>query len=404
MMSSDIAIRAKCVSKQYNIYTRPLDRLLQGLVKTRKKYFTEFWALRDVSFELKRGEALGIVGKNGSGKSTLLQIICGTLQPTSGDVAVHGRIGALLELGAGFNPEFTGRENVLLNGALLGIGRKEIEGKFDEIVDFAGIDHFIDQPVKTYSSGMFLRLAFAVQACLRPEILVVDEALAVGDAGFQRKCYRHIEMLKKEGTAIILVSHDANAVVCFCDRAMLLDGGRAITDGDPKLVMELYHKQLFGEEVESGARFEYGDGGASIGRVWVEDEGGNSLTQVGVGEAFWFCYQARLNTDVRDPIFGMRIVNSQGQVLVGTNTYEQRIHTGDFARGDEVRVRWRIDNRLNLGIYFFSCGCSYNDRERFLCRKVDTIQLAVIGATREGGMIRAVTDCEIVRWDRRGYG
>jgi len=241
-MSSDLALRVEQLSKCYPIYNHPRDRLLQAFWGQRRQLHQPFWALRDVSFELQRGRTLGVVGRNGSGKSTLLQLICGTLTPTSGSVQARGRIGALLELGSGFNPEFSGLENVFLNGALLGLSRREIEDRLNTILAFADIGSFIDQPVKTYSSGMAVRLAFAVQAHVQPDLLVVDEALAVGDEMFQKKCYAHLERLKQEGTAILLVTHSCPQILQHCDDALLLHGGRLKLMGAPKLVTGTYQR------------------------------------------------------------------------------------------------------------------------------------------------------------------
>ena len=241
-MSSDLALRVEQLSKCYPIYKHPRDRLLQTFWGQRRQLYRPFWALQDVSFQLPRGRTLGVVGRNGSGKSTLLQLICGTLTPTSGSVMALGRIGALLELGSGFNPEFSGLENVFLNGALLGLSRHEIEDRLDTILAFADIGSFIDQPVKTYSSGMAVRLAFAVQAHVQPDLLVVDEALAVGDEMFQKKCYGHLERLKQEGTAILLVTHSCPQILQHCDDALLLHGGRLRLMGAPKLVTGTYQR------------------------------------------------------------------------------------------------------------------------------------------------------------------
>lgn len=253
-MSSDaFTIQVHSLSKVYNIYSKPIDRLKQSLVprllrlvgKTPRIYYKEFWALHDVSLDVKKGETVGIIGRNGSGKSTLLQMICGTLTPTSGEVETRGRIAALLELGSGFNPEFTGRENVFLNGAILGLSQDEIAQRFDAIAAFADIGEFIEQPVKFYSSGMMVRLAFAVQAMVDPDILIVDEALAVGDEKFQRKCFRRLEKLKEKGTSILLVSHSAQQIIELCDRALLLDQGQRLLLANPLTVVRAYQKMLF---------------------------------------------------------------------------------------------------------------------------------------------------------------
>lgn len=245
--NTEYAIEVNGLGKCYQIYDKPSDRLKQMLVRGRKQYYKEFWALKDVSFKIKKGETVGIIGRNGSGKSTLLQMICGTLNPTSGQVRIKGRVAALLELGSGFNPEFTGRENVYLNASVLGLTKDEIDARYDAITAFADIGDFIDQPVKTYSSGMTVRLAFAVQSQVDPDILVVDEALAVGDAKFQAKCFERLRQLKESGTSILLVTHSNEQIVTHCNQAMLLNAGRALEYGEPRQVSNRYMDLLFGK-------------------------------------------------------------------------------------------------------------------------------------------------------------
>ncbi|MBW4648124.1 MAG: ABC transporter ATP-binding protein [Kastovskya adunca ATA6-11-RM4] len=241
---SEIAISLKNVSKCYKRYAHPVDRLKEILLPGKIRA-DEFWALRDINLEVPKGQTIGIVGRNGSGKSTLLQIIAGTLTPTTGEVKVKGRVSALLELGSGFNPEFTGRQNVFFNGRLLGLEQKEIEAKFDDITAFADIGDFIDQPVKTYSSGMFIRLAFAVAISVEPDILMVDEALAVGDEAFQRKCFARIHSVQERGGTVLFVSHAATSVIELCSSAVLIDQGDLILSGNPKLVVSSYHKLIY---------------------------------------------------------------------------------------------------------------------------------------------------------------
>jgi lipopolysaccharide transport system ATP-binding protein len=253
MSSEEFSIRVEGLSKRYEIYTQPAHRLKQMIFprlqrvarRPSRAYFNEFWALRDVSFEVERGETVGIVGRNGSGKSTLLQMICGTLAPTLGTLSVNGRIAALLELGAGFNPEFTGRENVRLSGLLYGLSEEELRERYDAILEFAEIGDFINQPVKTYSSGMYVRLAFAVAINVSPDILVIDEALSVGDEAFQRKCFARIDAIRKAGATILFVSHAASTVIELCNRAILLDQGELLTQGTPKYVVSRYQKLLY---------------------------------------------------------------------------------------------------------------------------------------------------------------
>jgi lipopolysaccharide transport system ATP-binding protein len=251
-MCSDTIVSVRDLSKVYEIYGRPVDRLKQFLVRGRRRYFREFWALKNVSFEVARGEVFGIIGRNGSGKSTLLQIICGTLPGTYGDVRVNGRIAALLELGAGFNPEFSGRENIYLYGALVGLSRRQVEERFDDMVSFADIGDYIEQPVKTYSDGMFVRLAFSVAINVDPDVLVVDEALAVGDEAFQRKCYQRIMGIRDNGGTILFVSHSAQAVTELCDRTLLLDAGERLLVSTPETAVARYHKLIFSPADRAG--------------------------------------------------------------------------------------------------------------------------------------------------------
>lgn len=261
MSSDEFSIHVEGLSKRYEIYSKPVDRLKQMILprmrrwmrRSPRAYFNEFWALRDVNFSVRRGETVGIVGRNGSGKSTLLQIICGTLTPTLGAVDVRGRVAALLELGSGFNPEFTGRENVYLNATVLGLSRQEIDARFDAIAAFADIGEFIEQPVKTYSSGMYVRLAFAVMAHVDADILIIDEALAVGDAFFTQKCMRFLRAFKENGT-LLFVSHDSSAVTGLCDRALWLDHGREQASGPARQVVDAYLEAFMAERQGGASR------------------------------------------------------------------------------------------------------------------------------------------------------
>ncbi|MFZ2171186.1 MAG: ABC transporter ATP-binding protein [Methylococcaceae bacterium] len=245
-MFSEPAISVKNLSKNYYLYNQPVDRLKQFLWHGRRQYFREFWALRDICFEISKGEVLGIIGRNGAGKSTLLELLCGTLSPTSGSIEVNGRIAALLELGSGFNPEFTGRENVYMSASILGLSKREIDERFEEIVEFSGIRDFLDQPVKTYSSGMYVRLAFSVATSVDPDILVVDEALSVGDGEFARKSFDRIRTMKEAGKTILFCSHSLYQVEAFCDRVLWLDHGELIQLGKPQVVVQRYGDFLLG--------------------------------------------------------------------------------------------------------------------------------------------------------------
>jgi len=269
-MSSDLAITVNDVSKCYRVYRKPLHRLQEKILGGRKRLCREVWALRNVTLEVKQGETLGIIGRNGSGKSTLLELISDTLTPSSGAIEVNGRIAALLELGAGFNPEFTGRENVYLNAAIIGIPKEEMEERYPKIVEFSEIGSFIDQPVKTYSSGMYVRLAFAVAINLDPEILIVDEALSVGDVRFQRKCFRKFQELQKRGKTILFVTHATDLVIAHCSRAIFLDGGEVRDMGEPRDVVHSYLNFLFGKQ---------GGANEEARRASSESRGGDEISE-----------------------------------------------------------------------------------------------------------------------------
>jgi len=281
-MSSEIAIKVENLSKCYQLYDQPHDRLKQSIYprlqrlagKQQKQYFREFWALRNISFEIKKGETVGIIGRNGSGKSTLLQMICGTLSPTVGSVQTNGRISALLELGSGFNPEFTGRENVYMNGAVLGLSQHEIEARYDDIVAFADIGEFIEQPVKTYSSGMLVRLAFSVNIMIEPQIMIVDEALSVGDMNFQAKCMTALARIQEKGATILFVSHDISSVKSLCSRGVYLEHGKVMAAGPAAEVAEIYIRTMREEMNEEHRKF------SRVSKT-ISDETGDSPVQLG---------------------------------------------------------------------------------------------------------------------------
>ena len=368
-MSSDIAIKVEHLSKCYHIYDKPQDRLKQMVMprlqrmlgQPVKAYSREFWALHDASFEIKKGETVGIIGRNGSGKSTLLQMICGTLNPTNGSIQTNGRIAALLELGSGFNPEFSGRENVYMNASVLGLSNDEIEARFDDIVAFADIGDFIEQPVKTYSSGMVVRLAFAVIAHVNADILVVDEALAVGDAFFTQKCMRFLRSFMKNGT-VLFVSHDTGSIKSLCNYAVWLEKGVVIQEGTPKDVCELYLEAFY--EAQQGKSsstklkivkkqaellplkdqrlefinasnlrndlqiFEFdpnaasfGKGGAQIQEVRLLDENGQSLAWIVGGEKITIRVIVHMLEKLASPIVGFSVKDRIGQILFGDNTF-----------------------------------------------------------------------------------
>lgn len=371
-MSSEISIKVENIRKCYQIYDKPRDRLKQYLLprlqrlsgQRQQRYFREFWALNDVSFEIRKGETVGIIGRNGSGKSTLLQVICGTLNPTAGSVATHGRIAALLELGAGFNPEFTGRENVYMNGAVLGLSKEEIDQRFDRIAAFADIGEFIEQPVKSYSSGMYVRLAFAVIAHVDAEILVIDEALAVGDAVFTQKCMRFLRKFKERGT-LIFVSHDMGSVLNLCERVVWLHGGNLRKMGPAKEISEEYYQytlqEIYGKNeslqsleslrsaemaadrpgnsaqedvsppfVDYGARVSVAENlneangwktgaGEIVSIQWHSLQSGRDEVLQG-GEMIRMVITAKVAQDLARPILGFMVKDRLGQDLFGENT------------------------------------------------------------------------------------
>ncbi|MGO1163800.1 ABC transporter ATP-binding protein [Brucella pseudogrignonensis] len=359
-MSSNISISVENISKCYQIYSRPEDRLLQMLWRGRRSYYKEFWALQDISFQLTKGETLAILGRNGSGKSTLLQVICGTLNPTDGKVAVDGKIAALLELGAGFNGEFTGRENVYLNGALMGISKTEMDARFHAISDFADIGDFIDQPVKTYSSGMYVRLAFAVAIHCDPEILIVDEALAVGDFLFQQKCNRFMKE-RFGGITKILVTHDMAAVANLADRAIVLHHGKLIYDGDPQNAIREYQIAARAEEnrhlsvVQSATNstFEADSSNDLDDDEWTAISekslsgtlrakflrckwfigGSNNPVTIGDGDKIRIQFDLWCSEEISSPIFGYQVTDRFGAVIFGENTVTSLINIAPIQSG-----------------------------------------------------------------------
>jgi ABC-type polysaccharide/polyol phosphate transport system ATPase subunit len=356
------------VSKVYRLYQRPVDRLLEALPFARN-HAAEFWALRDVNLGVKRGEVFGVVGPNGSGKSTLLQIISGILQPTHGRVTTHGRIAALLELGAGFNPEFTGRENVILNGEILGISRKQMERVFPEIERFAEIGEFIDRPVKEYSSGMFVRLAFATAIHVEPEILVVDEVLAVGDAIFANRCIRKFEELKQRKVTVVFVSHDLGLVKRLADRAALMLDGRVAACGSPSdvvnryvgLVLERQKRERAEGDRAHGASFRHGDGTSRVVSVELSDEHGMPARSVESGAPITVRVGARAERDLAAPVVGILIRNRLGIDVFGTNTRVEGVELGPVAAGEVFEVEFRFHCMLTRQEYTLTAATQHWD-------------------------------------------
>lgn len=372
-------VSASGLGKMYHLYDRPQDRLKQAFLWRRRQLYREFWALQDVSFELHRGEALAVIGRNGSGKSTLLQLLAGTLAPTVGQVRVTGRIAALLELGSGFNPEFTGRENVFLNGAIHGLRRADMEARFDAIAAFADIGDFMHQPIKVYSSGMLVRLAFAVQACIEPDILLIDEALSVGDVFFQQKCTERIRKLLRNGTAILFVSHDLSAVANLCDRAMLLAHGRLVASGPPKRVLEQFTAMPFDEGSASASDvphdhvpaaepagvplqpipqgvFRYGDGAMRITGFALQSRDGLPLAECTSGDVIRLTLDVVCRESGATPNIGFQIKDRFGNIACGTNTWMLGQDMVPQEMGATVRTTFEISLMLGPGEYSISAA------------------------------------------------
>ena len=414
-MSSEtgLALRGENLSKKYRIYAHPRDRLFQALWRSKQTRYQEFWALHSLDLELKRGRTLGIVGRNGSGKSTLLQLVCGTLTPTTGSVETHGRIGALLELGSGFNPEFSGRENVYLNASLLGLRRSEIDQQMDNILAFADIGDFIDQPVKTYSSGMAVRLAFGVQAHINPDLLIVDEALAVGDELFQKKCYAYIEKLKDNGTSILLVTHSCPQIIQHCDEALLIHKGRARMLGKPATVTVIYQRLINAPDEEWDQAIEeqhfrtagpqqeergeenhgptegsnpeapalpakaepvetdeawldanlrpastvvYPDLGARIEELRIQRLSGEEVNHIPYGESFSLSFDYFASEELKDVSMGYHIASNSGLRISGQNHPSGEDSIAHIGAGALWTVTFYVRGSLWPGLYFIGGG------------------------------------------------
>ncbi|HEX8634727.1 MAG TPA: ABC transporter ATP-binding protein [Pyrinomonadaceae bacterium] len=394
------ALRVEGVAKQYRIYDHPSDRLKETLTRGWLKRHREFWALREISFEIERGTTVGIVGPNGSGKSTLLQIVTGTLTPTHGDVQVEGRVAALLELGAGFNLEFTGLENIYMNAALMGFSRADTHARLERIERFAEIGDFLHQPVKTYSSGMYVRLAFAIAVNTDPEILVVDEALSVGDTIFQHRCVRRIKEMQAAGTTILFVSHEPTLVRALCTRAILLNGGRMIADGTPMEVLNRYQRVIMAREeayadnseatktVEPDARENEGAGAVEaggtvarqplqysyrhgnkraevIGAELVDGATGRAVELVETGDAVAVRLRVLFHEDAAEPVCGFMIRNRHGINVYGTNTEQRGQPLGAARRGEIIEAVFTFRCWLGQEHYFVSVAAHTPDGEAF---------------------------------------
>lgn len=389
------------VSKAYKRYPGKWARIREWI--TGKPRHEKTWVLRDISFTVNPGEAVGIVGVNGAGKSTLLKIITGTTQPTSGSVQIEGRVAALLELGMGFHPDFTGRQNALMAGQLLGYGLEEIANLMPEIEAFAGIDDYIDQPVRVYSSGMQVRLAFAVSTAVRPDVLIVDEALSVGDAAFQRKCFQRIEAYRAAGTTLLFVSHSIDTVRKLCDQALFIKQGSLIQWGPAKQVCDEYERHLFGDRnsesktssesdlalltltshfdpaLAASCEILYGNGSADIEACWLADASGRRINVVESGESFRWCYSVRFHKSVDKPVFAMMLKTREGVALYGTDSTATEPTTATYRAGEVIQVEFTLANPLAPGVYYLNCGVRVDGENgvEFLSRRVDSALLRV---------------------------
>ncbi len=399
-MEQKLAISVRNVEKIYKLYDKPSDRLKEafGLAKNRHK---EHYALKGVSLDIRQGETVGIIGTNGSGKSTILKIITGVLNPTRGQVQVEGRISALLELGAGFNMEYNGIENVYLNGTMMGFSKKEIDERMSGILEFADIGDYVYQPVKTYSSGMFVRLAFAVAINIDPEILIVDEALSVGDVFFQAKCYRKFEEFKQMGKTIVFVSHDLSSISKYCDRVFLLNKGDLLGEGGPKEMIDAYKQVLVGQyqeksvdpagQEQSGAQsgeqprkqdegLEYGDRRAVIEEYYLTDDKGLRTTALIKGSEFTIHMKVRFAERIASPIFAFSLKNAIGTEITGTNTMFEKAYLDSGEAGAVKEITFTQRMNLQGGEYLLSLGVTGYNKEVFEVyhRLYDVLNMTVV--------------------------
>lgn len=397
---NDIAIYGKKISKIYRLYDKPSDRFREAIF-TGKRLSRDHYALTDVDLTIHKGETVGIIGTNGSGKSTILKIITGVLSPSDGEIKVEGRISALLELGAGFNMEYNGIENIYLNGTMMGFSKKEIDEKLQSILEFADIGEYIYQPCKTYSSGMFVRLAFAVAINIEPEILIVDEALSVGDVFFQAKCYHKFEEFKKQGKTILFVSHDLSSIAKYCDRVILLNNGVKLNEGAPKEMIDAYKQVLVGQykfSEESGSsvgdsaiteneisgvnpnKLEYGNGVANIHNYYITDKNGVRTTAIIKGEEFTIHFDVSFNEKVTAPIFAFTVKNIKGTEITGTNTMYEKAFLDSVSKGELKKITFTQKMDLQGGEYLLSFGVTGYEKDKFEVyhRLYDVINVTVV--------------------------
>ncbi len=409
-MDNNIAIKVTDLEKVYKLYDKPSERLKEALHIGRGKHHTEHRALKGVNMTIRQGECVGIIGTNGSGKSTILKIITGVLSPTAGEVEVNGRISALLELGAGFNMEYNGIENIYLNGTMIGFSKKEIDQKLDEILAFADIGDYVYQPAKTYSSGMFVRLAFAVAINIDPEILIVDEALSVGDVFFQAKCYHKFEEFKEMGKTIVFVSHDLSSISKYCDRVVLLNQGIKLGEGMPKQMIDTYKQVLVGQYTAPEAEgerllddeqlramaakdvdgskldgcnpdlLEYGSKKAQITEYYITDENGTKTSTIIKGSPFTIHMRVEMAEKIAAPIFAFTIKNVRGTEITGTNTMFEKAFLDSVEAGETKEITFTQDMNLQGGDYLLSLGVTGYEEDDFTVyhRLYDVLSVTVI--------------------------
>ena len=428
-MDKNLAISVQGVSKIYN--DKPIDRLKEAVSLTHKSYHRDFFALSDISFDVKKGETVGIIGTNGSGKSTILKIITGVLSPTTGTAEVSGNISALLELGAGFNSEYTGLENIYMNGTMMGFSREEMQRRMDDILRFADIGDFVNQPVKTYSSGMFVRLAFALAINVDPEILIVDEALSVGDVFFQAKCYRRMEEMMKNGTTILMVSHDMGSIIKYCDKVVLLNRGHFVAQGEAGKMVDLYKKILANQTDELAEALieqkkealglpvgevhtdksmkermnlnpevqEYGDGRASFEDFGTLDARGYVTNLLLKGEMFTIRERIRFHAPIENPIFTYTLRDKKGTDITGTNTMFEGADIKPVKDGDVYTVSFRQKMNLQGGEYLLSMSCTgYENGEHVVYHRLyNVLSLTVISNKNTVGYYDMDSEVEAVR-------
>lgn len=411
-MHNNIAIKVNKLTKIYHLYNSPQDRLKEALHPFKKNYHHEFYAMNDVSFEINKGETVGIIGKNGAGKSTLLKMITGVLTPTSGNIESYGKIASLLELGAGFNPEMTGMENIFLNGTLMGFSKEEMQDKVDDIIDFADIGEFIHQPVKMYSSGMFARLAFSVSINVDPDILIVDEALSVGDMAFQMKCFKKFQDFQAQGRTILFVTHALDTVIRYCSRGIVIDAGQKVYEGTSKEAVDAFKKILSGDfykkdkETKQNKDYAlknkdllkknfkvhkdidvYGNGKADIIDYGTLDSEGKPANIFDYCASFSIVMKVHFNDTIENPIFAFTLKDVRGLEITGTNTYMKHVLTGTFHKGETATVNFKQDANLQLGKYALSLGCvNLNEKGVEVYNRIyDAMLFEIIGSEQMVG-------------------